>query len=209
MNSETERSKNMSDFESMRASLKSVRSTMVIMMIAAVAIGLIYIFSPVPAMEVVCYIIASAMCVYGVYSFVEYFVKSKTDAFGSFGLVRGVALVAFGIFIFLNPQFVSQMLASIVGIALILDGVVKAQYSVDLLRLKSERWWHLLIPAGVALILGIIVVFNPTQTAAAFMVFVGIALIVDALADLFSLIYLSMCLKQLEGKETALTKTEE
>lgn len=199
----------MKDFEGIRASLKSVRNIMILMIVATASIGLIYIFSPIPAMKVVCYIIASLMCVYGVYSFVEYFVKNRTEAFGTFGLVKGIALVVFGVFVFLNPDYVSQMLATIVGIALIIDGVVKAQYSIDLLRLKSNRWWHLLIPAAIVLILGIIVVFNPKETDPPYMLFVGIVLLIDAAIDIFTLIYLSSCIKKLETEETGLVKTEE
>jgi uncharacterized membrane protein HdeD (DUF308 family) len=131
----------MKEFGNIKETLKSVRNTNILVIIATVAIGLIYIFSPVPAMEVVCYIVAAAMCIYGVFAFVEYFVKPKTEAFGSFGLVKGMTLVVFGVFIFLNPFFVANMLATLVGIAMIIDGVVKAQYSIDLLRLKSDAWW--------------------------------------------------------------------
>ena len=192
----------MKEFGNIKETLKSVRNTNILVIIATVAIGLIYIFSPVPAMEVICYIVAAAMCVYGVFAFVEYFVKPKTEAFGSFGLVKGMTLVVFGVFIFLNPSFVANMLATLVGISMIIDGVVKAQYSIDLLRLKSDAWWYSLIPAAVVFILGAIIAFNPGETAKGFMVFVGISLLIDAVADIFSIFFLSHCVKKLEAEET-------
>lgn len=185
----------------LKETLKTLRNTNILVIIAAVTIGLIYIFSPLPAAEVICYIIAAAMCVYGVFTFVEYFVKPNADAFGSFGLVKGVTLVVFGVFIFLNPLFIANMLAALVGIVMIIDGVVKAQYAIDLLRLKSSAWWYVLIPAGITFVLGSIIAFNPTETAKGFMIFVGVSLIVDAASDVFSIFFLSHCIKKLETEE--------
>ena len=186
----------------MGETLKTIRNTNILVIIASVTIGLIYIFSPLPAMEVICYIIAAAMCVYGVFTFVEYFVKSNNDAFGSFGLVKGVTLVVFGVFVFLNPSFITNMLAVLVGIAMIIDGVAKAQYAVDLLRLKSEKWWYSLIPAAIVFILGAVIAFNPAETAKGFMIFVGVSLLVCAASDIFSIFFLSHCVKKLDTEET-------
>ena len=186
----------------MGETLKTIRNTNILVIIASVTIGLIYIFSPLPAMEVICYIIAAAMCVYGVFTSVEYFVKSNNDAFGSFGLVKGVTLVVFGVFVFLNPSFITNMLAVLVGIAMIIDGVAKAQYAVDLLRLKSEKWWYSLIPAAIVFILGAVIAFNPAETAKGFMIFVGVSLLVCAASDIFSIFFLSHCVKKLDTEET-------
>ncbi len=191
-------------------SFKGLRNTMVLIIVATVAMGLIYFFSPLSAMKVVGYVMASALCLWGVYIFVEYFVRDENIAFGSYGLVKGLAAVLIGILIFSNIRYVSYALSFIVGISMIIDGLAKAQYSIDLLRLKAKNWWWLFIPAALILVLGIIIACNPRVTTDGFKTFIGISLVLDAATDIFSILFISRKLKQVEkSKETALVKTEE
>ena len=54
------------------------------------------------------------------------------------------------------------------------DGVLKIQYAVDLLRIKGQGWWIILLTAIIMAAAGIVVLFNPFASAVALMTFAGI-----------------------------------
>ena len=62
----------------------------------------------------------------------------------------------------------------------------------------ATRWWSVLIIAMVTTLLGLIVIFKSEAVAIGFIRFIGIAFIVDGIADIFSTIYLSRVIKKLE-----------
>ena len=115
-----------------------------------------------------------------------------------YGLVQGAVLIAGGIFIFIKPEFLAGFIVTIIGIIMLADGVLKRQYAVDLLRIKGQGWWIILLTAIIIAAAGIVVLFNPFASAVALMTFAGIFLIADGIADIVSLLYISRKINRLK-----------
>ena len=144
----------------------------------------------------ICYIIAAALCVWGITRLAGYFRTSRFNIFGSYGLVQGAVLIAGGIFI--KPEFLAGFIITIIGIIMLADGVLKIQYAVDLLRIKGQGWRIILLTTIIMAAAGIIVLFNPFASAVALMTFAGIFLIADGIADIISLLYISRKISRLK-----------
>ena len=112
--------------------------------------------------------------------------------------MQGAVLIAGGIFIFIKPEFLAGFIVTIIGIIMLADGVLKIQYAVDLLRIKGQGWWIILLTAIIMAVAGIVVLFNPFASAVALMTFAGIFLIADGIADIVSLLYISRKINRLK-----------
>ena len=110
-----------------------------------------------------------------------------SEILGSYGLVQGVTLLAFGMFFVIKPGFIAVFLGTALAIIIIVDGILKLQYAVDFYHLESDKWWIELIGAVVMVVIGIIALLNPFSTSSALIVFIGIALMIEGLWDFISL----------------------
>ena len=116
-----------------------------------------------------------------------YFRIAGSEILGSYGLVQGVTLLAFGMFFVIKPGFIAVFLGTALAIIIIVDGILKLQYAVDFYHLESDKWWIELIGAVVMVVIGIIALLNPFSTSSALIVFIGIALMIEGLWDFISL----------------------
>lgn len=195
-------------YDKLAKTIKAGRNNMMLYSIASVIIGVIAMIAPSTFYNIISYVIAGILCAFGLYSVITYFSQGVSDAFGSFGLVKGTAFLGFGVLLFIKPDFIVTTFGLILGIALIIDGVIKVQYSVDLFRAKYEKWWYLLIPGALILLLGLIFI-TANDDGRGFTVFLGITLVVDGVTDLFTYIFLSRFAKKGGEAETALVEVKE
>ena len=119
--------------------------------------------------------------------FRSYFRIAGSEILGSYGLVQGVTLLAFGMFFVIKPGFIAVFLGTALAIIIIIDGILKLQYAVDFYHLGSDKWWIEFIGSVVMVIIGIIALLNPFSTSSALIVFIGIALMIEGLWDFISL----------------------
>ncbi|MGN1126722.1 MAG: HdeD family acid-resistance protein [Ruminococcus sp.] len=177
--------------------------------LALIAVGVLFVVLPKSSATLICYITAGLMCVWGIIKLMMYLRSGVGEAFGSFGLVTSVSLIIGGIAIFINPEFFAGVIATIFGCAMIVDGVLKVQYAIDLSRIGGKYWWVVLIVAAVFIAAGLIVVFNPFFGAVAIMAFLGVALIVDGISDLITASYVSRVLKNFSKLSTKIDLYED
>ncbi len=177
--------------------VKQARLELILLAVANIVLGVVMIIKPEDAVEFVCRAIGIVLAVWGVIRIINYFRVAVVEAFGSFGLVQGVALIAFGTYIAVAPRIMAEVFAVMTAILVIIGGVIKIQYAVDLRRMTSEFWWIELVVAIALLVLGAIALFDPFSTPVALMIFVGISLVLDGVFDLVSIIRISVIAKRI------------
>lgn len=176
--------------------------------LALIAVGVLFVSLPEKSTELICYITAGLLCAWGIIKLFMY-ISSEAKGFGSFGLVTSVSLIIGGIAIFVRPEFFAGIIAAFFGCVMVIDGVLKVQYGIDLAKIGAKKYFVVLIIAAVFIILGLLIIFNPFDTAVLFMVFAGISLILNGLSDLFTAIYVSKVLKKLRQKERSITLSDD
>lgn len=189
--------------------VKTFRRDFIFIALALIGVGAMFIFMPNSSIKLICYITASLLCVWGIIKLFMYFSQDRKEIFGSYGLVMAIALIIGGVSIFINPEFFQGIIAVFFGCVLIIDGVMKIQYGIDLARIGAKFWGVVLAVAVIMIAMGFLVVFNPFFGAVAFMIFSGIALVINGVSDLLTALYISRVLKKLAEKERAITLSEE
>jgi uncharacterized membrane protein HdeD (DUF308 family) len=145
----------------------------------------------------ICYGLGFLMVVLGITYGIIYFTKENLQGFLQMDLVIGIVCLAFGLFILLNPTFLTNVLPFAMGIILLLGAVVKIQNAISMKRLKFSRWYVVLILAIVLAVLGVILLCNRFTEERYMVIYIGICLILDGLTNLVSLICIQTRVKRL------------
>ena len=167
--------------------IKGIRNEMIGLSIVLMLAGIFMILFPNTSGNIICRGV-------GVVRLVAYF--RNNEILGSFGLVQGVALAGFGLYILIRPGIIEVFLTTVFAIIIIVDGILKLQYALDFRKLDAGGWWIEAVCAAVMIILGIVVLFNPFATVAAVMLFIGVVFVFEGAWDLVSILYISKIAKE-------------
>lgn len=152
-----------------------------------VALGIVLLAWPSLSVRMIGIGLGIVMVVLGItYGFI-YYTKDTPQGFLQMDLVIGIVCVAFGIFILLNQEFLTEVLPFAMGIILLLGAVVKIQSAVNMKRLSFRKWYLVLVCALVIIALGIVLLCNPFGNERRMLLYIGICLILDGLTNLVSL----------------------
>lgn len=162
-----------------------------------VVLGAVLLVWPDTSMKMICYGLGFVMVVLGITYAIIYFTKDNLAGFLQMDLVIGIICLAFGIFILLNPTFLSTVLPFAMGIILLLGAVVKIQSAFNMKRLNFTKWYLVLIVALIIVALGIVLLCNPFTEERYMILYIGICLILDGMTNLISLICIQVRVKGL------------
>lgn len=127
----------------------------------------------------------------GTISVFGYFRTPPEEAQMGQGLVKGLCAILGGMFcIFRSGWFIAAfpLLTIIYGVSILLVGLVRVQWAVDMFRMKRERWPLATISAVISLAAAAVILLNPFDATILLWRFVAISLLVEAAADLAVLI---------------------
>lgn len=162
-----------------------------------VVLGAVLLAWPDTSVKMICYGLGFVMVALGITYGVIYFTKDNLAGFLQMDLVIGIVCLAFGIFILLNPTFLSTVLPFAMGIILLLGAVVKIQSSLNMRRLKFGKWYLVLICALIIIAMGIVLLCNPFREERYMILYIGICLVLDGLTNLTSLICIQVRVRKL------------
>lgn len=175
---------------------RNIKREIIFADLALMVLGLIMAIFPEQSNDIIIIAIGIALCIWGALRLISYFSHDSLEIFGSFSLVQGATLIGFGIFFIVRPSALQVFLAASLGTIIIIGGVMKLQYAVDMIRLKISYWWISLITAIITIALGVISLINPFTVLKWLMLFIGIAFIVNGALDLVSVVMLSNRIKK-------------
>ncbi|NLU25272.1 MAG: hypothetical protein GXW99_11320 [Clostridiales bacterium] len=182
--------------ETVHKEAKNIKREILFMDIALMILGIMMMFFPEQSRDIICRVSGAILCLWGLLHVITYFARERTEVLGSFSLVQGAAMIGFGTYFLLRPEFLAAFLTVALAIILMIGGVMKLQYAIDFLRLKAYGWWVQLIGAAIMAVLGIVAFVDPFDAASGLMIFIGAALVVDGLWDMISVIYLDGVVKK-------------
>ena len=111
--------KEMEHMNSIYKKLKTIKFEIIIVSIALFVLGLLLVIFPTASQEIICKGIGVALCVWGVLRLINYFRIAGSEILGSYGLVQGVTLLAFGMFFVIKPGFIAVFLGTALAIIII------------------------------------------------------------------------------------------
>lgn len=163
-----------------------------ILLLFEAAVGVVLLINPIGFATVFVTVVGVLLAAVGLVFILQYFRSDPLEAQKSQGLMKGCCALLVGLFCALNTQWFIDafpLLTVIHGIVILFTGIIRAQWAVDMLRLKLKRWYIAAGGAAVSIVLAIIIFVNPFGVTKAIWTFIGITFLVDALADLAVLIF--------------------
>lgn len=155
-----------------------------------VIIGILILIDPVAFTSGIIIACGVVLMLLGFASIIKYFRMDVEDAAISQKLLKGLILLVTGAFCVLNSQwFITTfpLLTMVYGVVILVTGLGKIQWAVDMLRMKRVKWFFPAISAIVSIICAIVILNNPFASTTVLWIFTGIALIVDAMFDAVTL----------------------
>ena len=173
--------------------MKPIRGTTVgiILCIAELITGILLLLNPMKFTSTVIVGVGIVLTLLGAIEVVKYFRTNAVDA--SFGqmLAKGLVSILTGIFcIFQWEWFLAAfpVLTIVYGIAILLIGIGKIQFTVDMLRLKSSGWIWSAVNAVLSIIFAVVILRSLFASTAVLWTFTGAVLVGVGIFDLVVLI---------------------
>ncbi len=164
--------------------LKNMRKTLITSAAVYIILGIIMIIFPDFINDFFSTIVGVLILLFGVSQLAIYASKSSYGGMIKITLGLGVVGTLAGIYILLNPKFITSIIPLISGLIIIVNALNKVKQSAELKAANYDKWWYTLISALVLLTLGFLLIANPFAAVEVIIRTLGIILIVEGIYDI-------------------------
>lgn len=167
---------------------------MVMVSIVYIAFGAITLFVNQESLSAFVKSVGVVFIIVGGFQMLTYFFKKSYLIASDFGFSLGLLYVVAGIAIFFKPVLILENYATIFAACVILDGSIKLQYSMNLLRLNDDRWLKFtIVSAALTILATLLILFDMGKFRSYYL---SMLLIADGIANIYCLIYYNRKVKQ-------------
>lgn len=162
------------------------------MSLTEVIIGILLLINPVGFTSGIIVAFGVVLMLMGIGTFIKYFRTEPEEAAARQILVKGVLEFLAGAFCaFKSHWFIVTfpVLTLVYGVMILVSGITKIQWMLDMIRLKRRKWFWMAISAAISILCGITIITSPFSTTAVLWMFIGISLIVEAVFDMIGGIF--------------------
>ena len=186
--------------KSLKNMLPNLRGLLLCLAACYAIIGAVLLIFPKMSLVNICYGIGIAAMILGLVSVAFYFIRKGflTDSLGFSG---GLGLALLGLYAVLQTERFSVAFTQVLAFCMIADGIVKLQFSMDLLRLKGKLWWCILLGALAGVGLAMVILLYEFPDIAAKNLYTYVVLIVDGVLNALSVAMLSWEHRQRRKRE--------
>lgn len=173
----------------MKSVIQDMKHNYFINAVIMVILGIVLVIWPHILGVMLCYLLGGALIVMGIFQLISFLRGERLGFYNKFVMMMGIVLVLLGIWICAQPRIVLSIIPVVVGIIVLIHGLMDIQYTLDIKKAGSEKWWIALIAEVLTLIVGLLLVLNPFTVYEITMVLVGVAMLYDGGSDLALLLF--------------------
>lgn len=173
---------------------KSMRG-MIIYTLFILVIGIIFAIAPDKSIMIMNGFIAVVSMLLGGYFIFDYIRAPKEQKLLNFSLAFGIILIGIGIFLFLKPDLLVNLITVLVGIILIVKAIYKIQTAL-FIRKMTKTWKYDLLVGLLIFTTGLLLIIYPNAGAEIFLRIVGIVIAVGAIGELAEIAFVMGALKE-------------
>lgn len=174
---------------------KRLKSTIVGISVLYVILGIVLMAKPETSTLAICRLFGAIMLGLGIIRIIAFFEGDPSGNLLQLDLVQGTFYAVLGAFMLFSPKTVVSLLHTILGIAIIIDSVLRIQLAVNLKRMQYEQWWMYLLLTVITAFLGTLLILNPFEGSVILTRYVGVCLAINGVVNLWSIAYISRVLK--------------
>lgn len=176
-------------------------SEVIIASCIAIILGLALLFVPQIQIITICYGISGVMVAAGIICIVKYFLSEAYLNMDEYGFSKGVLLVILGMCSLVRAEQVATYFILCLGVFVLLSGIMKLQYSLDVKIMKDKLWIALLFVSFIIMGCAITIILNPFSSKETLQAFTYYILIIDGILSVICNIYLFFRLKNYAKRE--------
>lgn len=172
---------------------KTFESTWVMLVcvsVAYIAGGVMLLLFPQVSLPALCQAMGILLIIVGIVLVFAYFLRKRYLTPGHFEFAGGAACILLGIFSLMRTQEVAFAFSQILALLVLGDSLLKLQNSTDLLRLKEQKWWVVLLAAGASILLAMIALANPFGSDQLRLQYTYVVLIADGVLNIAVVLFL-------------------
>lgn len=160
----------------------------------SILFGLVLVIWPNISLDIVAYIIACFLIVYGTYNFIESFTINPLICL--LQMTTSILSIMMGIIVFLNPDVFEKIIPIILGITFIINGFFKTRISFVIKNVDSS-WYFTLIASILMIICGFLLILNPKISALMLTTMIGTLLIIYSVSGIVDIIVFKKKIKDI------------
>ena len=146
----------------MKEILKKIKADTILSAVLCIIFGVVLLVYTEQTTDLLCKLLAVVLIVMGVAHMIIYF----TDRVGNnLRLIGGVVVLLLGVWIFINPRIIINLIPAIIGAILFLHGVEDLRLSIQAKQAEGSAWISCLILAIVNLAIGILLIVKAFEAA--------------------------------------------
>lgn len=169
----------------MRTLFNKLASHALLRAAAYIILGLLMLLFPAQVTSAIVYILAGWVAVLGILNIVSY-LRSKGDGATMFDLVSGILQLVLAVMMIVFSKFLVSILPVFLGVLIIIGAAGSLAQTIRYGQIAGRQNILLLVLYGLLLIGGIVVVFNPFQSALFLMQVFGAITIAGGISELIS-----------------------
>lgn len=164
--------------------------------IALIILGILLVFKSELTIISISYVIGAVLIAIGVIALIKYINSINKEIKNELDIVYGIVTIILGIIVISSPKAIASIIPFVLGVLIVINSTAKIDYSFKLKKVKNELWISTLIVSLVALICGVVLIFNPFAGAEFITKIIGIILLIYAVLDIISTIRISKVIKE-------------
>ena len=151
---------------------------------ALIALGTLMIFWPRISMCTFGTLLGGLSVVFGGVKLIGYFSRDLYRLAFEQDLAGGILLLLLGVMLLVRPETGAAFFCVVFGLLILLDGILKLQIAGEARRFGIGSWWLIVAEGALAALLGALLIFRPSENAAALTVLFGLSLLCEGLLNL-------------------------
>lgn len=155
-------------------------------------VGILLLVDPVGFTSGIIVAFGVVLMVMGIGSVIKYFRSEPEVAAVNQSLVKGLTQLLAGAFCAFNSHWfvvTFPVLTLVYGVVILITGLTKLQWMMDLIRMKQGKWFLAAISAAISILCGVVIITSPFSSTAVLWSFTGISLILEAVFDMIGAIF--------------------
>lgn len=155
-----------------------------------IIVAVLVLFVPQVEIKDICFFICDFIVILGIFTIARYFMSGGYKKFNEYGFSEGVLFLLLGICGLVCAERIADFFLTALGLFLLLSGVTKLQYALDLKLMNDHAWTGFFAVTVVMLGLSLTIILNPFQDEQFYQNFTCYVLLFDGIIEIINIVYL-------------------
>ena len=172
-----------------------------------ILLGVVALVIPETMERLLGYLIGVVLILAGAVSMISYLLRDAHQNYYHNDFLHGLIGIVLGIMILYKVNIIISLVPVALGVLVLVSGLSKLQDVIDFKRMEYGNWIVMLVLAIINIVLGLILIFNPMETASFLFRLLGVGLIFSGVTDCFTTLYFAGKIRNYLAEMNAIDST--